>query len=154
MLFFPKIFGQLKNNPFLCNENKNVIITNLKTMDVLERLQSHHIKPSVQRIAIMDYLMKHRTHPRVYEIYFAISPSLPTLYNTTDGRNTCYDAITTPHAHFFCKCCGRIYDLVPTVSDSHPGEMEREGHQIQEIHHYYKGICKHCMQEKGYINNN
>ena len=173
MLFFPKIFGQLKNNPFLCNKNKNVIITNLKTMDVLERLQSHHIKPSVQRIAIMDYLMKHRTHPTVDEIYIALSPSMPTLSKTTvyntlklltengaiqtltiDGRNTCYDAITTPHAHFFCKCCGRIYDLVPTVSDSHPGEMEREGHQIQEIHHYYKGICKHCMQEKGYIDNN
>ena len=68
MLFFPKIFGQLKNNPFLCNENKNVIITNLKTMDVLERLQSHHIKPSVQLIAFLFFFLKHRTHPRVYEI--------------------------------------------------------------------------------------
>jgi Fur family ferric uptake transcriptional regulator/Fur family peroxide stress response transcriptional regulator len=38
--------------------------------------------------------------------------------------------------------------LAPTPSDSHPGEMEREGHQIQEIHHYYKGICKQCIEEK------
>lgn len=136
-------------------------------MDVLERLQSRHIKPSVQRIAIMEYLMAHRTHPTVDEIYMALSPAMPTLSKTTvyntlkllsengavqtltiDGRNTCYDAVTVPHAHFFCKCCGRIYDLTPTESDSHPGEMEREGHQIQEIHHYYKGICKHCMEEK------
>ena len=122
----------------------------------------------------MEYLMAHRTHPTVDEIYVALSPSIPTLSKTTvyntlrllsengaiqtltiDGRNTCYDAVTTPHAHFFCKCCGRIYDLTPTESDSHPGEMERDGHQIQEIHHYYKGICKHCMQEKRFdiINN-
>ena len=30
---------------------------------VVERLQGHNIKPSVQRIAIMKYLMEHRTHP-------------------------------------------------------------------------------------------
>lgn len=115
----------------------------------------------------MGYLMEHRTHPTVDEIYVALSPSIPTLSKTTvyntlkllsehgaiqtltiDGRNTCYDAVTTPHAHFLCKCCGRIYDLAPTPSDSHPGEMEREGHQIQEIHHYYKGICKQCIEEK------
>lgn len=136
-------------------------------MDVIERLQSHQIKPSVQRIAIMDYLMEHRTHPTVDEIYVALSPSIPTLSKTTvyntlkllsdhgaiqaltiDGRNACYDAVTAPHAHFLCKSCGRIYDLTPTTSDTHPGEMERDGHQIQEIHHYYKGICKQCIEEK------
>ena len=129
-------------------------------MDVLERLQSHHIKPSVQRIAIMEYLMAHRTHPTVDEIYLALSPSIPTLSKTTvyntlkllseNGaiQTLTIDAITAPHAHFFCKCCGRIYDLTPTESDTHPGEMERDGHQIQEIHHYYKGICKQCIAEK------
>ncbi len=30
---------------------------------------------------------------------------------TIDERNTCYDADTTPHAHFLCKRCGKIYDL-------------------------------------------
>ena len=100
----------------------------------------------------MEYLMAHRTHPTVDEIYLALSPSIPTLSKTTvyntlkllsengavqtltiDGRNTCYDAVTAPHA---------------TESDTHPGEMERDGHQIQEIHHYYKGICKQCIAEK------
>ena len=38
---------------------------------VVERLQGHNIKPSVQRIAIMKYLMEHRTHPTVDEIYTA-----------------------------------------------------------------------------------
>ena len=34
-------------------------------MNVVEQLQSHNIKPSVQRMAIMTYLMEHRTHPTV-----------------------------------------------------------------------------------------
>lgn len=52
-------------------------------MDVIERLQSHSIKPSVQRIAIMQYLMDHHTHPTVDEIYTALAPSMPTLSKTT-----------------------------------------------------------------------
>ena len=103
---------------------------------VVERLQGHNIKPSVQRIAIMKYLMEHRTHPTVDEIYTALSPTIPTLSKTTvyntlkilseqgaaqtltiDERNTCYDADTTPHSHFLCKRCGRIYDLPCDAAD-------------------------------------
>ena len=51
-------------------------------MDVVKRLQNHNIKPSVQRIAIMTYLMEHRTHPTVDEIYTALAPSIPTLFTT------------------------------------------------------------------------
>ena len=32
-------------------------------------LLAHGIKPSVQRIAIMEYLFQHHTHPTVDEIY-------------------------------------------------------------------------------------
>ena len=48
---------------------------------VVERLQGHNIKPSVQRIAIMKYLMEHRTHPTVDEIYGIISYYTDTLKN-------------------------------------------------------------------------
>ena len=54
---------------------------------VVERLQGHNIKPSVQRIAIMKYLMEHRTHPTVDEIYTALSPTIPTLSKTTVYNN-------------------------------------------------------------------
>ena len=93
-------------------------------------LSSFGVKPSMQRIAIMEYLMTHRTHPTVDEIYTALSPSMPTLSKTTvyntlrllaehgavleldmDSRNTRFDGDVTPHAHFYCKSCGRIEDL-------------------------------------------
>lgn len=135
-------------------------------MDVVKRLQSHNIKPSVQRIAIMNYLMEHRTHPTVDEIYTALSPSIPTLSKTTvyntlkllseqgaaltltiDERNTCYDADTSTHAHFLCRNCGRIYDLECSDAVKKVVEMDMNGHDIQEIHYYYKGICKDCKKK-------
>ncbi|EJX04128.1 iron uptake regulatory protein [gut metagenome] len=43
----------------------------------------HGVKPSVQRIAIMDYLLKNRTHPTAEEIYSALVNLIPTLSKTT-----------------------------------------------------------------------
>lgn len=136
-------------------------------MDVVKRLQNHNIKPSVQRIAIMNYLIEHRTHPTVDEIYTALSPSIPTLSKTTvyntlkllseqgaaqtltiDERNTCYDADTRPHGHFLCKRCGKIYDLMCNNNVKKVVDMDMDGHDVQEIHYYYKGICKHCIEEE------
>ena len=134
---------------------------------MIERLQKHNIKPSMQRIAIMQYLMDHRTHPTVDEIYTTLLPNMPTLSKTTvyntlkllseqgaaqtltiDERNTCYDANTSPHAHFLCKHCGRVYDLPMDNNMKQVEETTIDGHDIQEIHYYYKGICKKCKSEK------
>ncbi len=132
-------------------------------MEAVTCLQQHSIKPSMQRIAIMTYLMGHRTHPTVDEIYTALSPAIPTLSKTTvyntlkllsehgaiqmltiDERNVCYDADTTAHAHFFCKRCARVYDLFPPGETVKSAAPETDGHEIQETHLYYKGICRQC----------
>lgn len=52
-------------------------------MTAYEYLLSYHIKPSVQRIAIMDYLLNHKTHPCIDEIYTALCKEIPTLSKTT-----------------------------------------------------------------------
>lgn len=136
-------------------------------MNIIEHLQKHEIKPSVQRIAIMQYLAEHRTHPTVEEIYSTLLPSIPTLSKTTvyntlkllsehgaaqtltiDEHNTCYDADTSPHAHFLCKHCGKVYDLPMKNSAKEVEETSINGHEIQEIHYYYKGICKECKNKK------
>lgn len=127
-----------------------------------EHLISKGIHPSHQRVAIMDYLLKHRTHPNVDEIYSALNESMPTLSKTTiyntlklfeekgavssisiDEKNARYDAFTQPHAHFQCIQCGAIYDLdlnqEPTLSDETKSEFTILNTQI-----YYKGICPKC----------
>ena len=51
-------------------------------MNVYEYLLSYNIKPSVQRLAIMDYLLNHKTHPSIDEIYMALVKDIPTLSKT------------------------------------------------------------------------
>ena len=102
----------------------------MKVNVVYENLLKYDIKPSVQRMAVMEYLMTHFTHPSVDEIYTALSPKYPTLSRTTvyntlklfveqgaaqmltiDEKMTCFDGDVSHHAHFLCKRCGKIYDL-------------------------------------------
>ncbi len=138
-------------------------------IDVVAQLRAHNIKPSLQRIAIMGYLMEHYTHPTVDEIYVALSPSIPTLSKTTvyntlklleeqgavqtftnDERNTCYDANPNPHVHFLCTHCGKVYDVdCDDELTRYLPKTDRNGHEFQEIHYYYKGICKSCKEKNG-----
>ena len=130
--------------------------------DGYDHLMVHHIKPSVQRVAIMNYLMQHRTHPTADCIYSELSEKIPTLsrmtvYNTLkilveqgavqqlsiDDKQAHYDADITPHAHFRCNTCGAIYDVpVPPMSPTGAADF-----LVTETHLYYRGICKKCLQE-------
>ena len=133
-------------------------------INITNHLLQYNIKPSVQRMAIMQYLLEYKSHPSVDEVYNALAPSIPTLSKTTvyntlklfvehgaaqmltiDERNVCFDGDTTPHAHFLCKCCGKIYDLaIPApVKEVMPNVID--GHEISEMHYYYKGFCKNCL---------
>ena len=135
----------------------------MKSAVVYDNLIKHEVKPSVQRMAIMDYMLTHFTHPSVDDIYNALSPKFPTLSRTTvyntlklfvehgavkmltiDERNACFDSDTTLHAHFLCKKCGKIYDM-PLHGESRLLEGALvDGCEITEIHQYFKGICKDC----------
>ena len=46
----------------------------MTTESVYDRLKAHGINPSKQRMAIMEYLMTHPTHPTVEEVYKALVP--------------------------------------------------------------------------------
>lgn len=134
-------------------------------MKPYEQLLAHNIKPSMQRIAILQYLMEHPIHPSADDIYMALSPSMPTLSKTTvyntlklfseqgavqmltiDDRNANFDADTSAHSHFLCKRCGHIYDLPSSRAVKEADASVVEGHQVSEVHHYYKGICKNCLK--------
>lgn len=130
--------------------------------EAVDILLDHQVKPSVQRVAILEYLLMHRTHPTVEEIYSALSPEIMTLSRTTvynnlklltdqnviltlniDDKYTCYDAETSPHAHFLCKKCGKVYDL--PINDDVSLLKSNCQHKILEKHYYYKGICQSCI---------
>lgn len=137
------------------------------SINVYKYLLDYDIKPSVQRIAIMEYLLKHHTHPCVDEIYMALHNDIPTLSKTTvyntlklfaghgaakmltiDERNIHFDGDTSAHAHFLCKCCGRIFDMPMHIDEKEMNEMTDKGFSAEEVHSYYKGVCPECKKKR------
>ena len=136
-------------------------------MKAYDYLLEKGIKPSVQRMAIMDYLLGHLTHPSIDEIYMALSDKIPTLSKTTvyntlklfvehgaaqmltiDERNVNFDSVVTPHAHFLCKRCGKIYDFHMQDEQLFLNTFTGTGFQVEEVHPYYRGICAHCVKKE------
>lgn len=129
-------------------------------------LEARSVRPSPQRVAVMEYLATHHTHPTVDTIYAALSPLMPTLSRTTvyntlkllvenkaarlltiDERNVCYDADLSPHAHFLCTQCGRVYDI--TLDNLHPedGACVPTGFVVEQSELYLRGRCAACARK-------
>ena len=145
----------------------------MKESEAYNILVNSGIRPSVQRLAIMDYLLNHRTHPTVDEIFIALGKKITTLSRTTvyntlrlfadhhaaqmltiDERRVCYDGDMRPHVHFLCERCGMVIVLfggpVPVLSQS----REVNGNLVIDTQLYYRGICAECQRkEKNILNN-
>jgi Fe2+ or Zn2+ uptake regulation protein len=128
-------------------------------------LKKNQIKITPQRLEILKYLDKHRTHPTVDEIFIALkeeNPSLSktTVYNSVDvlkehgiiqsisisGFEQRYDFKQGMHHHFLCNKCGRITDI--DIECPNLGKMLATGDKIEEVHGYFKGICKKCLRKE------
>ena len=113
--------------------------------DVQDCLLGHGIKPSVQRLAVMEYLKTHCTHPTLR----LLAKRGAVLSLDIDGKNTRFDGDTRPHAHWLCRGCGAVRDL-PLPVDSRSLTVRLEGGTVDEVQLYYKGYCENCrMQSKG-----
>jgi Fe2+/Zn2+ uptake regulation proteins len=152
--FKPAIFVIISNKDILQIGN-----TMLQTHDYLRQFS---IKPSVQRSAVMDFLLKNRIHPTIDEIYSALSPMMPTLSKTTvyntldlfvergavralaiDEKNARYDVDISAHAHFMCRNCGAIrdiFDLKPTLFQI----PDTDKFKIDSVEISYFGVCGNC----------
>ena len=128
-----------------------------------EYLMDHGVKPSVQRLAVMEYLLMHRTHPTADEIHSALITKIPTLSKTTvyntlklfvehgavtmltiDEKNVKFDVETSDHAHFLCKKCNKVYDIPLYMDHLMKSTALPEGFQLESIALYVRGICKDC----------
>lgn len=133
--------------------------------EAYNRLVRNGVKPSVQRMAIMQYLLDHRTHPTVEDVYKDLYQKIPTLSRTTvyntlrllsennaaqmitiDEHRVCYDGETEPHVHFYCKKCKSIMDL--ESQDMAEFKAETCGHRVDSVQVYYKGVCSECLKKE------
>ena len=155
---------------YICNDFKNEILKNNKDMatraELREELIQAGIRPSVQRLAIFEYVRQSCDHPTAEVVYEALcdelgSLSLTTVYNTLklfvdaglismltiDDTFRCFDGNRCYHAHFRCNNCGRIVDL----------QMKKEfislvegldDYSINDAQLYLKGLCPVCKNKK------
>ena len=128
----------------------------------VEQLTKSGIKPSYQRVKILEYLMQEKTHPTADQMYHQLKSRIPTLskatvYNTlhafakhgliravtTNQLGTRYDFVTNNHGHFLCLECDRIFDF-PKEAICQNSELE--GFTIYSEEVVLKGICRDCAK--------
>ena len=123
------------------------------------------IRPSVQRLAIFEYVRQSRQHPTAEVVYEALrdelgSLSLTTVYNTLklfvdaglimmltiDDTFRCFDGNCCAHAHFRCNACGKIVDL-ELKKESLSLVEGLDGYEITDAQLYLKGVCPECQKK-------
>ena len=131
-------------------------------INALDILAKFDIRPSLQRVAVMDYILKNRFHSTADEIYEDLIKSMPTLSRTTvyntlhllsdkgairelhlEKDAVHYDAGMHPHAHFICTKCKKICDVEISHDIWHLAE-QCSPVKDAEMQINYRGICKVC----------
>ncbi|MDO5018106.1 MAG: Fur family transcriptional regulator [Lagierella massiliensis] len=129
-----------------------------------ETLMKVDIRPTFQRLKILEYLQEYRNHPTVDDIYKALSPNIPTLSKTTiyntlstfkesgivnevniDGVETKYDIVTSPHGHFNCIECGELTDFDCDFEAFKSKDLQN--HKILKRNFFIQGICPSCLKK-------
>jgi len=123
-----------------------------------------NIKPSYQRIRILEYLMIKKNHPTVDRIYNDLLKEIPilskaTVYNTLDllkkenlarvvtieDNETRYDAAVSNHGHFKCESCDSIFDFEIDIDSFLTDSLKH--FKINEKNVYFHGTCPRCLKE-------
>ncbi len=122
------------------------------------------LKYSRQRESIKACLMTRRDHPTADALYTLIREEYPNISLGTVYRNlnllvelgeikklTCgdgadrFDADTSPHYHFVCKMCGKVYDLpMEHLENINQIAQEHVDGAIDSHTIYFYGTCKSC----------
>jgi len=133
-----------------------------KFKELSDKLEQNKIRPTLQRIKVLEYLMKNPCHPTVEKLYKELHPEIPTLSKTTvynslnlfleaglvkllniEDNETRYDIITELHGHFKCDRCGCVSNFGINIDKLESGELA--GYQINDKRVYFKGICQKCL---------
>jgi Fe2+ or Zn2+ uptake regulation protein len=128
---------------------------------IADAFRRHGVRSTAQRYAVLQYLLKHPTHPTVDEIHRAINRHDPrasraTVYNSLHalvdaglarevnlaGDASRFESHVEPHHHFLCDKCGRIED----IQWFEPAEIAQRcgvvSYAVREV--ILQGLCEFC----------
>lgn len=134
--------------------------------ELAEMLHRAGVRPSAQRISIFSFVANSQRHPAAESIFTALSEKYPSLSRTTvynslhtlvdaglireleiESGNMRYDlAPQSPHSHFICRVCGRIFDM-PMPADVE--EFVSAGFATESVDIYFRGLCPECRNANG-----
>jgi len=138
------------------------VANQVTTRNIDEALTAAGLRRTPQRIALLDYLLRHPDHATVDELWPALNKrrvcaSRATVYNTLhslvkaglvrefklDASAARYDALLDPHHHFVCDHCGVVEDLewfeVPALKQARPGRRSIRSYEV-----VVRGECAKC----------
>jgi len=134
----------------------------LTTGNISEALTAAGLRRTPQRIALLDYLLRHPDHATVDELWPALNKrracaSRATVYNTLhslvkaglvrefklDASAARYDALLHPHHHFVCDRCGVVEDLewfeIPALRQTKSARRSIRSYEV-----VVRGECAKC----------
>ena len=133
-----------------------------RNLNPVTLLKEVGLSPTMQRVAILHYLLLNKNHPSVNMIYKAIRKEIHTLSKTsiynilklfkkhnlvftvpTDEDEKHYDLGLTSHSHFICRNCNKIYDV---ESSKIKVRNIIEDHKIEYYDIVFYGVCKKCKK--------
>jgi Fur family ferric uptake transcriptional regulator len=126
------------------------------------------IRLTTQRQIILEELAKLKTNPTATDVYDMVRKRLPriglgTVYRNLElmadngmilkievgGTQKRFEAITKPHYHIRCSCCGKVEDVdVPVKDDLVKAVTKHCLYQIMGHHVEFSGVCPDCQQSQ------
>lgn len=117
-----------------------------------------------QRQAIINMLAASHEHPTAEMIYAAVCRELPDISLGTVYRNlqllvaegqvreiakgregARFDGNLQPHSHFFCQCCGAVYDVPAYPAEISPEYLHNMPGRLLNQRTDFFGICQECL---------
>ncbi len=119
---------------------------------------------SHQRELIYQTVLASQDHPTAEMVYSALKPDHPSLSLGTVYRNLHllaregrlrrmpfpverFDGDLSPHRHFCCQRCGRVYDVPGDGGPALDGALRAAGHRVERREVIYYGVCRRCLPE-------
>jgi len=129
-------------------------------------LEGSGLRCTLQRYAVMAFLMEQAQHPTAAEIFEAVNrvdprSSRATTYNNlrdlvqaglvrevaVEGRSARFDAKGMRHHHFICDRCGNVEDMewydVPKPRSGSLGKRV-----LRECELIFRGLCSKCAPRR------
>lgn len=120
---------------------------------------------TIQRDAVYSLLKSDKTHPTAEALFLSakqICPdiSLATVYRhlktfcscgkaivvESEDKKVHYDGDVSPHSHFVCKKCGKIFDIFE-VPAANKRFLEEKGFSVERESLTYFGFCPDCNKK-------